>query len=129
MGWPLSSSTQPHFSWVQFFWQVKVVPFPCIQFFLHGNLQSCSPLPEACKEIGKGSLYWCTSCPPDRLAPLGHYIDSCLEKNQYCCLYASILSLFELQLGQSSRSKKLSRLFIGHFWTKLSPIQYQHQQH
>ena len=24
-----------------------------------------------------------------------------------------------LQLGESSRSKKLSRLFLGHFWTKI----------
>ena len=25
----------------------------------------------------------------------------------------------DLQLGESSRSKKLSRLFLGHFWTKI----------
>ena len=24
-----------------------------------------------------------------------------------------------VQLGESSRSKKLSRLFLGHFWTKI----------
>ena len=25
----------------------------------------------------------------------------------------------QVQLGQSSRSKKLSRLYLGHFWTKI----------
>ena len=32
---------------------------------------------------------------------------------------AAVKARTSLQLGQSSRSKKLSRLFIGHFWTKI----------
>ena len=28
-------------------------------------------------------------------------------------------NLLEVQLGQSSRSKKLRSLFLGHFWTKI----------
>ena len=35
-------------------------------------------------------------------------------------LYPKNLCIFwKLQLGQSSRSKKLSRLFLGHFWAKI----------
>ena len=35
-----------------------------------------------------------------------------------CIILTNLYNSSEIQLGQSSRSKKLRSLFLGHFWTK-----------
>ena len=69
-------------------------------FFLHLPLLGWkigSPSHVAYKEIGRGSLYWCTSCPPDGLAPLGRHVVSCLDKNillSLCPHFVSVCATF-----------------------------------